>query len=503
MKKEITVLISIILLIYKESLSKNDITSKDTILEVIDIIKNSKRGYDDNNEITRETLMDYILTILEEPQEATTVLLTVRGMVDDDTFKIFESSLSKEYENESFLIEDIGKLLSFVNEYYIGKKAVNIFNKGSMSIKARRDRVESSKTFIEDTIAELEELTMGGSGAIDGITETIDLNNTGIQEVVEEMKAEVAGDKVYKAGWKLFNETFQGGLRPGEYYNISALSHNNKTGIFDSIITAILYYNKPIDLLPDKKPCLIVFKTEDALSKTFSFIFKLLKITEEGVSPDIKDYTVEEINKYLTENLLRHGWHVFFHNTNPSELTYRSVMKRVFDLEARGYQVMVAGIDYLTKMSTVGCNMGPHGTDKRDLVKRLMTFFKARKCLFLSPSQTNTNANALLEDGIEPYELPKVIAERGMYADSRQLHQEFDVSTQQQKFVKNGKAFLAVMREKHRTAPEVISEHMKYFILPFPLKGPIPMDLEKKETTGYRSYDQLLKGLNANKITMN
>jgi len=231
-------------------------------------------------------------------------------------------------------------------------------------------------------------------------------------------------------------------------------------------------------------------------------MFKLLKMTEEGINPDIKDYDPKEIKEYLASRLLKNGWSIIFHNTDPSELTYRSVMKRVFNLEAKGHQVMICGIDYLTKMSTVGCTPGPHGTDKRDLVRRLMTFFKARNCVIMSPSQTNTAANNLLEDGIEPYELPKIIAERGMYADSRQLHQEFDVSTQQQKFIKNGRAYLAMMREKHRTAPEILEESKKYLILPFPIKGPIPMDLDEPKPIGYRSIERLTQAISKSNSTI-
>ena len=224
-------------------------------------------------------------------------------------------------------------------------------------------------------------------------------------------------------------------------------------------------------------------------------------MTETGLDVNIKDFTTEEIKEYLKKCLLRNGWHIIFHSTNPSELTYRSVMKRVYDLEALGHEVKFVGIDYLTKMSTVGCNMGPHGTDKRDLVKRLMTFFRARECTIMSPSQTNTAANNLLEENIEPAELPKVIAERGMYADSRQLHQEFDLSTQQQKFVKGGRSFLAIMREKHRTVTEILPEDKKYLILPFPISGPIPMDLDKPKPIGFRNMDQLNRSLaNANSL---
>jgi len=495
MNKDIIVLLSIIMLVYKESLSDNDINSKDLILEINELIKNAKRGYDNDDVIVRDNLLTFILSILDEKQEKSTLLLMVRGMVDDDAYTIFEKGINEEYKDEAKLIESINKLLNFINEYYISKKAVKLFNVASMSIKSGKEGVTSSKTFIEETIGELEELVNSNNGEVDGITETLMLNENGLHDVVEEMKEELKGDNVYKTGWKLMNKTFQGGLRPGEYYNISALSHNNKTGIFDAIITAIAYYNKPINPVEGKKSTILVFKTEDALSKTFINIFKLLKITETGTVPELKDYTNDEIEKYLSSRLLKNGWHMIFHNTNPSELTYRSVMQRVFNLESKGYIVKVCGIDYLTKMSVVGCTKGPHGTDKRDLVKRLMTFFKARDCLIISPSQTNTGANNLLEEGIEPHELPKIIAERGMYADSRQLHQEFDLSTQQHKFTKQGSSFLSIMREKHRTAPDIITEKEKFFILPFPLKGPIPMDLDKDVTIGFRTYDEVLKSL--------
>lgn len=497
MEKEITILLSVILLSYKESLTNNDISSNDLLLELIDLIKNSKKSFGDDQEVIVQDLTNYIITMLEEKQNMSTILLTVRSIVgNDDIFSIFDKEMRIEYANESEILKEVGKLYNFINEYFINKKAVKVFQKASMSLKSNREGMGSAKEFLSETIGILEELAMSKGGDVEGIIETIELDDGGLDVIVDDMKEFVGEDHVYKTGFKLLNETFQGGLRPGEYYNLSALSHNNKTGMFDSIITGLAIYNKPINLTPGKKPTILVFKTEDELSKTFTFIFKLLKMTELGINVDIKDFTNKEIKEYLGKFLLRNGWSIIFHNTDPSTLTYRSVMKRVFDLEAKGHEIKICGIDYLTKMSTVGCTAGPYGTDKRDLVKRLMTFFKARKCLIMSPSQTNTAANNLLEEGIEPYELPKIISERGMYADSRQLHQEFDLSTQQHKFLKGGRAYLAIMREKHRTAPEVLEERLKYHILPFPVKGPIPMDLEKKETIGWRSMDTLLKHIN-------
>jgi len=497
MNKDNTILLTIITLLYRNSLIKSDSSYTDLVNDLIDLISKAKVGYgDDNALVIRNSLIELIRNIIEENQDKSAILMSVRSIVDDDMYSVFAKGIEEEYDNDSLLINSINNLLNFVNEYYVAKKSQSLLSKAGMHLKSNRESSTSPREYVQEVINELEEIVMSKSGDVDGITETIDLVNDGFDTIVDAMKEDSKGENVYRLGWGKYNDTLQGGLRPGEYFNISALSHNNKTGIFDTHIVAIAYYNKPIKPIEGKKPTILVFKTEDELSKTFTFMFKLLKMTEEGINPNLKDYTREDVKKFLADRLLRNGWNIIFHNTDPSMLTYRSVMKRVYDLEAKGHEIKVCGIDYLTKMSTVGCTMGPHGTDKRDLVKRLMTFFKARNCVIMSPSQTNTAANNLLEDGIEPYELPKIIAERGMYADSRQLHQEFDLSTQQQKFVKGGKPYLAIMREKHRTAPEILEEHKKYLILPFPSNGgPIPMDLDTKPI-GYRNLDQLMKHAN-------
>jgi hypothetical protein len=262
---------------------------------------------------------------------------------------------------------------------------------------------------------------------------------------------------------------------------IAALQHKYKTGFTLSLLCQIAMYNKPYMIDTTKKPALLRISFEDDLTNNYQFIYQYLKYNETGALPDVRSDDVHEMVSYINNKLSVNGYEVFMMRVDPVNWTYKHIINRILELEAKGFEIHLAMVDYLSMVPTVGCNTsGPMGTDLRDMFRRIRNFCSGKKITFLTPHQLSTDAKELVRNGNTSF--VKFIAEKGYYSGSKQLDQELDLELYIHIEKEAKESYLTIMRGKHRGVG-IIPDDMKYMVLKFPKNAPIPDDLEKADST--------------------
>ena len=125
---------------------------------------------------------------------------------------------------------------------------------------------------------------------------------------------------------------------------------------------------------------------------------------------------------------------------------------------------------------------------------------KKKNIAVITPHQLSTEAKMLSRTGIPDVNLVKEIAEKGYYADTKQLDQEVDLELYIHIAKVNKVSYLTIQRGKHRI-PTILPEEDKYFMLKFPTNMPIPDDINSDEdssfkkapTSGSNSTDDIFK----------
>jgi hypothetical protein len=170
---------------------------------------------------------------------------------------------------------------------------------------------------------------------------------------------------------------------------------------------------------------------------------------------------------------------------DPNLWTYKSICNKVIEFEAQGYNIEVLMLDYLSKVSLIGCNnMGVLGSDMCELFSRVRNFCASKKILLITPHQLSTEAKNLVRGGMPQSDFVKEVAGKGYYERSKSLDTVIDVELFINIAKHNGNkdSYFTVQRGKHRGAP-IISDEKKYFMLKFPTGCPIPPDIDTEDSS--------------------
>ena len=252
------------------------------------------------------------------------------------------------------------------------------------------------------------------------------------------------------------------------------------------IATGIPQINDPVQREDRGKATLERISFEDSLESNFLFMYNEIYHNENGEEPDRKNpASAKERADFVIERLTKRGWEVDFLRTNPSGWTYRDIINYVENNETENnLDVQILVMDYLMLVPTVGCiTTGPMGTDKRDMLRRMRNWGAARGTCNITPHQLNTTAKAKQREDIAAKDFLQHIKGCGMYADSGQLDQEFDIGILLHRVKHNGEWWLNVVIEKHRF-PRVTPDAKKSTFLLFSPNG---MPLLADELTGKKT----------------
>ena len=378
-----------------------------------------------------------------------------------------------------------------------------IIGKMYSTVKHNSEKVVSMVDFIADSIAQLEKAASGLSNDTSADISSVDFSSKeSIYNAFEDVFQDGVRGSGYKLGWQDLNIALQGGPMPGDFVMVGSLEHNYKSGFVKTVFRQIADYNDPPTYPANaiKKPTLYFLSLEEQTSAILMFLYKNIKYNQTGeyasidtVGKDKETISRErkEVAEFVYDHFSKRGWHIIIEHKNPSELTYRKVLTYLLNLENKGHDVRVMICDYLLKVPTVGCDRsGAAGTDIRDLVSRVRNFMMARKILFITPGQLSPQVKDELIKGTSEHDILNAIAEKSLYAGSKQIGQVLDISILLKKVRsrETGLTYLDVLIEKHR-APEAIDDKYKHFGLVFPkdTRLSIPDDVSQPKKVSVKS----------------
>lgn len=511
-------------LLYRESqLPDRSDNSSELVRTVIENIKLSDVAMGFN--IERETLSglkELVLEMCRNPvsHEYSNVDLLQRFRIilgnDSKLYEAIEQGLMDDL-SESQLKRNITNIKRSINNHFKEQSISDVLDRAASMFRYNRDKIKDVNQFVASVIDQLEPLQVNQSSKDPAVIDEIVFGNNGAMANIfdREIKKNVKRD-IFKTGWTAVNRMLQGGFRRGECVIVPALQHKYKTGFSLSLFAQLALYNKPTTRDPNKKPMLLRISFEDDLAPNIQFLYQYLRvcelkrndfltvaeekayykevlktITDELPNDYMDDETrfkaEERVQEFVYTKLMANGWHIKMMRVDPTQWTYRSICNEIIELEAQGFEIEMLELDYLAMVPTTGCRTdGPVGTPIRDLYRRIRNFCSAKNIGVITPHQLSTEAKALTRTGMSDANLVKEVAEKGYFADCRQLDQEVDLEIYIHIARSNRTSYLTVQRGKHRL-PTIIPDEDKYFLLKFPEGLPIPDDFPEQD----QSYSKM------------
>ena len=475
--KDKTLLAKSIILLYKESLMKNQSFSyRDKIYKIIEDVSN--RLPPDINVIqsSDKTLITNLLSRIREMlnygPEAEYIHeeflndLEVDCDGDKILFKMIKESIQPQSEED--LKKSVVSIRRAIDNHYKEKELETILNKADYAFRFKRESITDISAFISNLIADLEK-NSSLNGKDPAITSELDISNKdNIEDVLKIAVDKNSDEGLIKTGWQALNTAIQGGFRRGEFWLISALASNWKTGFSMSIFKQIALYNKPYMLDPNKKPLLVRISAEDDIEANMQLLYQALKYTDTKEQVDISRESIPEMSAYIRDRLSENGYHVKFLRIDPSDWSYSKLLNKLTEYEAEGYEIHCCMVDYLSMIPTTGCfALGGTGSDLRDMFRRVRNYMSVRKILFITPHQLSSEASKLLRGTVAEEDFTKLVAKKGYYDTCARLIQEVDGGLVIHSFNKGDDRYFSLTVEKHRS-PTAIPESLKSFYMKYP-----------------------------------
>ena len=321
--------------------------------------------------------------------------------------------------------------------------------------------------------------SMSGRQVFDEMVSEIDLGNLSqVTEALVKARNTNSSEGVMRLGWQGFNAMLGqvGGFRRGDEVCIGALQHNFKSGMLLHLPRQVAMYNVPYMLDKTKKPLLIHISLENAAEDNMMILYKWLKENETFTDFDTRDPDIDlaEAAAYVHDKLTVNGYHFKFLRFDPSTFTFAKFCSLLRDYE-REYEIHLCSVDYLNMMSKDGCVGGTDSALIRDLFRRMRNYTNPRGITLLTAHQLSSDAKQLIRQGCENF--VKEVANKGYWADSKQIDQELDLE-----IIINlerpgdGSTFLTAYRGKHRM-PFITPEKDLYTVYKFAEVGAIPDDI--------------------------
>ena len=134
-------------------------------------------------------------------------------------------------------------------------QAEKLLTDASKTVLFKRDSISDFNQYVRDVMSKLEPYSVDTTRSDPAIVSRVRFSNE--EEVVHaytEVQKATAEFCILKTGWCAMNEMLQGGFRLGEFWVISALQHQNKTGCTLALFKQLCTYNTPEVRKPGTKP---------------------------------------------------------------------------------------------------------------------------------------------------------------------------------------------------------------------------------------------------------
>lgn len=357
-------------------------------------------------------------------------------------------------------------------------ESTDILYEAARALKFDAENIEDPMSYLIELMGKLEPYTSKTGYEDPAVINEFDLSDAeAVDQVFEEAKKNEDGVGSFVFGFKHVNKFFNGSLPPGKFVLVGALQHQHKTGFTLALFRHAAMYNTPHlrEDEQDRKPLLVRVSSEDEAADNLRKLFTDTYFNVEKKVPNFNDCSSEYMRAYINEKLSATGWHIKFMRINPSLWTYRDIERKVIEFESQGYAVKMFMLDYLMMIPTTGCEVGPAGNDKRDLVRRIRNFMSSRGIVFITPWQLSPAATQMLRDGRD--NLVKEFRDKSMYSGSTQINQEVDLEILIHIETINGVKYLTIARGKYRQGGIVVPDKDLYCALPFHPEAGLQDDL--------------------------
>ena len=488
MVSKLDVIVKCITLLYREKTllekTKAEQTvddSRDLIKTVLSVFKDDKKPLQGGDSIITTDLQNLVQDMIVNPDnfDKETLLQSITIILKENNkiLELLTNSIEMEMEIPG-LKKSIISLRKVLNNFYREMKMVSLVNE--TNYKLMTGRIENSiQETITNMLMQLEALTNINKSSKDpAVLDEVDLSDSESVEATIVKVQDLSEDKgKFITGWKAMNRMLNGGFKRSEQWVISALQHNYKSGLMQSLFVQFCTLNKPVLIDPTKKPLIAYLSFEDDMNIIIEFMYRYMYYNEFNEVPKMGQLNTQEISSYVIKKLSQNGFHAKIIRVNPAEWTYKNIFNKVLEWEAEGYEVQVLLLDYLSKLPTTYCDRsGPSGTDVRDLFNRVRNFCSAKRILNVTNHQISTEALQMYRSGVTGFDFIEEIRAKNYYSESKQIPQVVDGEI----YIVKGKVgkdwFLYLGKGKHRS-PIITPDEDKNMMLQFPKGAPIPEDL--------------------------
>lgn len=457
-------LIRAITLLFKESLIKDtQHRSIPLILEVINTIKLPETGAEFGG--LRERLLELKKTVAwmcestdNGPFERGQLLQRIRVAAgDDDSVHLaFElgigDGLTPEATDE--VQKTCGQIRYELQEELANKEFLEIATQMYRKAAFGQGPQIGTREFIRQMARQLDELAKryGGAGKkIKGMVDEVFFTN---EETTAAIMAR-AKDSMSTEGALLFGQSalndacydHPGGLR-GEFWLVSALSHNYKSGFGLISFVDLCLFNKPWMLDEKKKPMIIHISTENTAEQNIMTVYAMLQERDTGVPCSTENVDPVYAAHFVREKLEANGYSAYMCKIDPTEMTVFDMFDLVERLEQDGFEIHGCILDYPSMFDKKGLENTTIGSDLRDLMRRIRMFFNKRKTLCMAFHQMGPQALQMVKQGIpDPV---KEWFQKNLYDGSSKLFQEVDVNIYLHIERIGNDSWLSMQWDKHR-----------------------------------------------------
>lgn len=379
------VLAKCITLLYRESQLENPVeNSADLVKNTVDkiYINDNGVGFGSKRAISIG-LKDLVIDMCRQPVTHTYLLSDLLQQVrlltngDENIYNAIADAIKSELQ-PPVLKRTITNLKKNLNTYFRQEKISELLRRASREYAFERKKMIDPNEYISNLILELQVLSNAEAVKENPVVKSVDFSDDqSIAVVFNEVAASNNDDLPFMTGYRELNIALQGGPRPGDTVVIGALQHNYKTGFSLSLFADCVTENKPKCKDPNKKPLAYRITAEDPIRNNAQFLYQKFRFEETGEVVDVSSVSVEEMVAYVKSKFGQTGYKVIMDEINPSDWTYKTIINQIIALEAKGYAVEILCIDYLSKISTEGCNHGANGDDILDLFTKLRAFCAA------------------------------------------------------------------------------------------------------------------------------
>lgn len=447
---------TLLLYVYRAKYYNKDYDKKN-VVELVKLVKSKNTDISNlkglitntiDNDVDRATLLDSITINL--PEESP-VLKKLKKLIMID---LEEKELNKYLTTMGLIVNTSTSVL--VAESKANQTTFNL-NTKDMTIEDRRD----SLLKLRDELNKLEEGDVKENDEMDSLF----LSKGGIAPILER---KTNGERILlKTGWQDLNKGLGGGLSTGEFVDMEALSHKNKTGFALSVWLSMIF-NNTIKLKDGRIPLFLWISLEDPVDHIITKIFVYLWFRKHKEMPLLLEMNSGQIEEFVTSEFKSTGIEVAIKRIDPDKFTIDTYKRMIRTYKLLNYRLICTVTDYLEKAYTDGSmyNTGTIGSGLKNMVTKFRTCVHEESILFITPWQISTNANDLLKAGTTDREFLPSIGGKGYTQGSRALIQELDVQMQLHLCTINGIHYQAVQIQKLKR-PTYVDHKDKYMLIPF------------------------------------